>query len=132
MASAWGDDIDEELKQNKRIKVGFLFNYMQMGNIIKQLDEETREWDSEYPKSELLKIWGSAMFIIFVLALFSYKILIAATGLFFFFYGHILIQVFKAWRRFEYSGWKYWLMTLMTLVVIFIAAYFLRGLIFGA
>lgn len=132
MASGWGEDIDEELKHNKRIKVGFLFNYMQMGNVIKQLDEETGEWDSKYPKSELLKIWGSDIFIIFVLALFSYKILIAATGLFFIFYGHILIQVFKVWRRFQYSGWKYWIMTILTLIVAFVLAAFLRGLIFGA
>ena len=132
MASGWGEDIDEELKRNKRIKVGFLFNYMQMGNVIKQLDEETGEWDSKYPKSELLKIWGSDIFIIFVLALFSYKILIAATGLFFIFYGHILIQVFKVWRRFQYSGWKYWIMTILTLIAAFVLAAFLRGLIFGA
>lgn len=49
MASRWGDDIDEELQRDNRIKVGILFNYMHMGKVIKQLEEETREWDQNYP-----------------------------------------------------------------------------------
>lgn len=131
MASRWGDDIDEELQRDNRIKVGILFNYMHMGKVIKQLEEETREWDQKYPRNELLKIWGCDLFMIFLLMVFSYNILIVATGLFYIFYGHILIQIFRAWRRFKYPGLIYWLMTVAVLGAAFALAWLFRGLIFG-
>lgn len=131
MPSNWGDEFDEELKKDNRVKVGFLFNYMQMSRVLTEIEETAREWDDKYPKQELLKIWGSDMAIIFVLFTLSYNILVVATGLFFIFYGHILIQISKTWKRFHYSGWKYWGMTLLALIVLFAIAWFVRGLIFG-
>lgn len=131
MASNWGDDIDEELQRDNRIKIGPTFNYMHMGKLIRQLEDETREWDNKYPKSELLKIWGCSMFMLLILFTFSYSILIVATGLFFFFYSHIILQVYRAWKRFNYPRLQYWLMTFGVLIVIILVSWFLRSRIFG-
>lgn len=132
MQSRWGDDIDEELQQeHKRIKVGFMFNYMQINRTLKRIEEETREWDDKYPKSELLKIWGCDMFFLLILFTMSYMALIVATGLFFFFYGHVLIQISGVWKRFKYSLLAYWGMTLGGLAVVFALGWLFRSLIFG-
>lgn len=131
MRSRWGDDMDEELQRDEKIKVGFLFNYMQMGNLLKRIEEETREWDEKYPKSELLKVWGSVMAIMLVLFTMSYNVLLIATGLFFFFYGHILIKVYGVWKRFQYSKKVYWGMTIGALVAAFVLGWLFRSLIFG-
>lgn len=131
MRSRWGDDMDEELQRDEKIKVGFLFNYMQMGNLLKRIEEETREWDEKYPKSELLKVWGSVMAIMLVLFTMSYNVLLIATGLFFFFYGHILVKVYGVWKRFQYSKKMYWGMTIGALTVEFVLGWLFRSLIFG-
>lgn len=131
MRSRWGDDMDEELQRDEKIKVGFLFNYMQMGNLLKRIEEETREWDDKYPKSELLKVWGSVMAIMLVLFTLSYNVLLIATGLFFFFYGHILVKVYGVWKRFQYSKKVYWGMTIGALAVAFVLGWLFRSLIFG-
>lgn len=131
MRSRWGDDMDEELQRDEKIKVGFLFNYMQMGNLLKRIEEETREWDEKYPKSELLKVWGSVMVIMLVLFTLSYNVLLIATGLFFFFYGHILVQVYSVWKRFQYSKKVYWGMTIGALAVAFVLGWLFQSLIFG-
>lgn len=131
MRSRWGDDMDEELQKDEKIKVGFLFNYMQMGSLLKRIEEETKEWDEKYPKSELLKVWGSVMGIMLVLFTLSYNVLLIVTGLFFFFYGHILIQVYGVWKRFQYSKKVYWGMTIGALAVAFVLGWLLRSLIFG-
>lgn len=131
MRSRWGDDIDEELQRDEKIKVGFLFNYMQMGNLLKRIEEETREWDEKYPKSELLKVWGSVMVIMLVLFTLSYNVLLIATGLFFFFYGHILVKVYGVWKRFQYSKKVYWGMTIGALAVAFVLGWLFQSLIFG-
>lgn len=131
MRSRWGDDMDEELQRDEKIKVGFLFNYMQMGNLLKRIEEETREWDEKYPKSELLKVWGSVMVIMLVLFTLSYNVLLIATGLFFFFYGHILVKVYGVWKRFQYSKKVYWGMTIGALAVAFVLGWLFRSLIFG-
>lgn len=132
MQSRWGDDIDEELQhEDKKIKVGFVFNYMQMSGLLKRIEEETKEWDAKYPKSELMKIWGCDMLFLLILFTLAYGPLIVATGLPIFFYGHILIQISGVYKRFQYSRAAYWGLTLCALAAAFFAGYFLRGLIFG-
>lgn len=131
MRSRWGDEFDEELQRETKIKVGFVFNYMQIGKLCKRFEEETREWDDKYPKSELMKMWASIMCIMLVLFSVTYNILIMATGLFFFFYGHNLFQIYGVWKNFNYSTGAYWGMTFLTLAAELVLSYFIRGLIFG-
>ncbi len=132
MGSRWGDDVDEELQQRQqRLKVGFVFNFMQINNILKRIEEETKEWDKKYPKSELMKIWGSTMVFLLVFMTLSYSILIIVTGLFMLLNVIILFQIFGVWKRFHYSAVMYWLMTIAGLAAVFLIGWLLRGLIFG-
>ncbi len=132
MQSRWGDDIDEELQQRQqKIKVGFVFNFMQINRLLKRIEEETREWDKKYPKSELLKIWGSTVAFSLLLVMLSYNILIIVTGLFMIFNIIIFFQVFGVWKRFNYSAAAYWGMTVGALAVVFLIGWLLRSLIFG-
>ena len=131
MRSRWGDEWDEELQRDTKIKVGFVFNYMQIAKLCKRFEEETREWDDKYPKNELMKMWGSIMCIMMVLCSVTYSILIMATGLFFFFYGHNLFQIYGVWKRFDYSKGTYWGMTLLTLAAELALSFVVKGFIFG-
>ena len=63
--SRWGDDNDEELKRNEKIKVGFMFSFKGMSHVVRQIEETTKEWDDKYPKTELLKIWANVMLLFF-------------------------------------------------------------------
>lgn len=134
-SSRWGEDIDEELHEQKRkgrIKVGFVFNFVQISRLLKRIEEETSEWDKKYPKSELLKIWACDMLFMTIFFTFSYSILIIVTGLFLFFYGFLLFQIAGVWKRFNYSLPAYWLMTLAGLGATFSLGFLLfRRLIFG-
>lgn len=131
MASRWGDDIDEELKKEKRVHVGFVWNFLSMGEIIRRMEEETREWDETYPKSELNKIWGAVLVILPILISVSYSVLLIATIPFICLYAYVLVQIAKAWKRFHYSLVKYWGMTIPMLVLVLTLGFFVRKLIFG-
>ena len=128
----WGDDIDEELQQKyEPIKVPLLLSFKSMSLMLQRIEEETREWDNKYPKSELLKIWITALLIILVLVTISYNVLIVATGLFMLFYAYILLQIARVWKRFKYSLGTYWLMTLAALAGVFVIGINLQTLFFS-
>ncbi len=129
----WGEAFDEELMQmeKEKIEVGVMFSYKSMSAVIERIANETREWDDKHPKRDLLKIWTNLLPIFFVLFLFSYNVMIIATGIFYFFYGYILIQLFGVWRRFHYSKLQFWGMTVGALSALFAIAWFLRGVILG-
>ena len=57
------------------------------------------------------------LFIIAILTAFSYNILMIVTVFFMLFYGYILIQLGKAWKRFNYPKWEYRLMSILGLIV---------------
>lgn len=128
--SRWGDDIDEELKRNEKIKVGFMFSFKGMSHVVRQIEETTKEWDDKYPKTELLKIWANVMLFFVALFTFTYNILIVVTGILFIFYGMIIVQIFSVWKSFGYPKLKYWLMTLIGLIAAFAAGWGLQSLIF--
>ena len=52
---SWGDEIDDELKQEKRVKVGFVWNFLSAGTLLRMIEEQTREVTDEYPKCELIR-----------------------------------------------------------------------------
>jgi hypothetical protein len=127
----WGDDIDEELKRNEKIKVGLLLSFKSMSLVIERLATETREVDDKYPKNELLKIWGSIMAIFALLFSFSYSIFMIVTVLFLGFYGYAFFQLAKAWNSFKYSKLQFWGMTLLAIAVDLAIAVFVQGVLFG-
>lgn len=127
--SNW-DKYDDEIKQDEKIQVGFMINFKKMNVLLERIDQETREWDKKYPKSELLKIWGSIFFMLFVLGVCSYSIFAVATVPFMIFYIYVLFQMEKVWKRFQYSKAQYWIMTLVAIIVVVTAAVLLQGVIF--
>lgn len=118
MASNWGDDIDESMPKG-RLKACFVINVRTMAHFLEQIDEETREHDNKYPKSEILKIWGSVMacFAVFLACSFINPIFAFVMMPFELFYGFILFKAAKVWKRFEYSRLQYWLMTIGALAL---------------
>lgn len=126
------EDFDEDAKKaDKRIKVGFSVNFKKMSYLIDRIVEETGETDEHYPKDILLKIWGCDMLVFFLLFVLSYGILIVATAPFLFFYGYVLFDLIRAWKRFKYSMKTVWLITVFALVVEIAVAYYLRLALFG-
>ena len=130
--SRWGDEFDEELQKKEEIKVGFMFSFKSMSHTVERLSEETREWDNKHPKIELMKMWANVMLVFAVLLSFSYSLFIAATGIFYFFYGYVLLQIYSTWKQFKYSRLQFWTMTVTVLIILVALAYFVQRSIFGS
>ena len=127
------DAYDSEVAYGKdnRLNVGILFSFKSMSLITERLVEETKEYDDKYPKSELLKIWGCAMMMLFFLFLFSYKLFLMATLPFMFFYGYALMRVFKAWKRFHYKKGGLMLATIFGVMLELVVGIGLQTLLLG-
>ena len=125
----WGDDYEKVEEKDTQVKVRFMFSFKMMSIVINRISDETKEWDDKYPKSDLLKILGNIMVIFAFLFTFTYSFLVAATGIFFLFYFYALVQLFRAWRRFQYSGLVFWLYTIVGLAISFGVGMVLQKLI---
>ena len=123
MATNWGDDLDEEHQKKEKVHVGFMINFKNMAYYLEKIDEETQEWDDNYPKKELITIWKSAMVCVFVLFALSYEIFAFVMLPFVMFYVYILMRLGKVWTRFSYPAKLYWLVTVVGLIVMFAVAY---------
>ncbi len=128
--AGWGDDIDEELKNQEEIEVGFCLKFKTMTLVIDKIIEETREYDEKHPKDDLISLLINDLVILSVLVMFSYNVLMIATVFFMLFYGYILIQIGKAWKRFNYPMAQYWLLTIIGLIIAVAVGIVLQGLIF--
>lgn len=128
--AGWGDDIDEELKKEEEIEVGFCLKFKTMTLIIDKIIEETREYDAKHPKDDLISLLINDLVILSVLVMFSYNVLMIATVFFMMFYGYILIQIGKAWKRFNYSMGQYWLLTIIGLIIAVAIGIVVKGLVF--
>lgn len=129
--AGWGDDIDEELKnEDEEIEVGFCLKFKTMTLIIDKIIDETKEYDEKHPKDDLISLLINDLVILSVLVMFSYNVLMIVTVFFMLFYGYILIQIGKAWKRFNYSMGQYWLLTIIGLIVAVAVGIVIQGLIF--
>ncbi len=125
----WGDDYEQTMEKDTKVKVRFMFSFKMMSIVINRISDETKEWDDKYPKKDLLKILANIMVIFAFLFIFTYSFLVAATGIFFLFYLYALFQLYRAWRRFEYSGLVFWLYTIVGLAAAFGVGMVLQKLI---
>lgn len=128
--AGWGDDIDEELKNEEEIEVGFCLKFKTMTLLIDKIIDETREYDEKHPKDDLISLLINDLLILSVLVMFSYSVLMIATVFFMLFYGYILLQIGKAWKRFNYSMGQYWLLTIVGLIIAIALGIVVQGLIF--
>lgn len=131
MNSRWGDDIDEELKQKERISVGFMWNFISMNHMVTRIDQEVGEREGDYPKSELMKIWGSALVIIMLLAVLTHSVLMIATLPFIFFYALLFFKISGVLKRFGYPRKGYWALTVLLLIAAVAVSVLIQSFLFG-
>ena len=124
------DDYDDEVQEQKRIHLGFNFNFKSMYIKIGQVVDAKGDKDDHYPKDGLIKYWGCAMFVLFILFVFSHSLFLVATCPFIFFYAFVVFQVFKAMKVFEDKRWPLLIATLVLLPLEAVGAYYLQQLIF--
>lgn len=117
MTNGWGDDIDDELQNKKKLRVGFTWNFISTNNMITRFDQEVGEVDENYPKSELSKMWYSTLIIMCIFVLIAHSVLAVIALPFLFLYGMILFKLSKLFKRFNYSSVKYWIITVVALAV---------------
>ena len=117
MTNGWGDDIDDELQNKKKLRVGFMWNFISTNNMITRFDQEVGEVDENYPKSELSKMWYSTLMIMCIFVLIAHNALAIIALPFMFLYGMILFKLSKLFKRFNYSSVKYWIITVVALAV---------------
>ena len=125
----WGDDYEKVEEKDTKVKVRFMFSFKMMSIVINRISDETKEWDDNYPKKDLLKILANIMVIFTFLFIFTYSFLVAATGIFLLFYAYALIQLFRAWKRFQYSGFAFWLYSIVGIAIAFGVGQVLQKLI---
>lgn len=127
---AWGEEFDEELKNEEEVEVGFRLGFKSMSFMIDRIVEETKEYDEKHPKDDLISILLNDLLIILVLVVFSYNVLMIATVFFMLFYGYILIQLGKAWKRFNYPMGQYRLMSIGGLLLVIVLGIVIQSFIF--
>lgn len=127
---AWGEEFDEELKNEEEVEVGFRLGFKSMSFMIDRIIEETKEYDEKHPKDDLISILLNDLLIILVLVVFSYNILMIVTVFFMLFYGYILIQLGKAWKRFNYPMGQYRLMSIGGLLLVIVLGIVIQSFIF--
>lgn len=127
---AWGEEFDEELKNEEEVEVGFRLGFKSMSFMIDRIVEETKEYDEKHPKDDLISILLNDLLIILVLVVFSYNVLMIVTVFFMLFYGYILIQLGKAWKRFNYPMGQYRLMSIGGLLLVIVLGIVIQSFIF--
>lgn len=107
LTNGWGDDVDEELQNKKKIKAGFMWNFIMTNDMITRFDQEVSEVDENYPKAEIAKMFYSTLVMMLIFELLIHNAL-AILGLpFFFLYGMELWKITKLFKRFGYKTGKY-------------------------
>lgn len=127
----WGDDTDPEVQALKEYDARFTINFKKLYIDVDELVETTMEINEKHPKDSLLKLWAGAMTGMFILFCLSYHVLIIATVVFMAFYLIAIFRIGKAWKGFNYKPWKYWFMTLGTLIASGAVAVILQTLVMG-
>lgn len=123
LSNGWGDDIDEELQNKKKLEVGFMWNFISTNNMITRFDQEVGEVDKDYPKSEIAKMWFSTLTVMVLFELLMRNALVIIALPFFFLYGMILIKLSKLFKRFGYKSAPYWIIAAVGVAIGAVANY---------
>ena len=131
LTNGWGDELDEELQNKKKIEVGFMWNFIGTNQMITRFDQEVGEVDGQYPKDQIMKMWGSTMVVMLVFGLLIHSALCIIGVPFFALYGFLLFKIAKLLKRFGYKTGGYWVMTLLCIVGIVVANFLLWSVALG-
>lgn len=113
LTNGWGDEIDEELQNKKKLEAGFTWNFISTNNLITRFDQEVGEVDGHYPKSEISKMWYSTLIVMLIFEMLIHSALAIAALPFFFLYGMILFKLSRLFKRFGYSPLSHWIVTII-------------------
>ena len=127
LTNGWGDDIDEELHNKKKIEVGFMWNFIGTNQMITKFDQEVAEVDGQYPKNEIMKMWASTLVVMLIFGLLCHSALVIIGLPFFCLYGFLLFNIAKLLKRFGYKTGTYWVLSVVAIVLIFVANWLLWG-----
>ena len=125
LTNGWGDEIDEELQNKKKIQVGFMWNFISTNHMVTRFDQEVSEVDGEYPKNEIMKMWSSTLIVMLIFALLCHEALCILGLPFFCFYGFLLFKFAKLLKRFGYKTGLYWVLTVLAIAGMVVANYVL-------
>lgn len=125
----WGDEWDPEVANLKEPHGRITFNFKKICGDVDNIVEATLNVTEKHPKGELIKEWAGAMIALFVIFLFSYKILIFAAIPFIFFYFYALFKIYNAWKYFKYKVSVAVLITIVLLIVMIVVSYIVHGII---
>ena len=128
---AYDEEVIEKKKKTGRVSMPFMFSFKAMNAVLSKIEDETDEWDNQYPKNEFIKLWVNLMVIFAVLVMCSNMLFCVATVPFMFFYFFVLFQLFRAWKQFGYNKLMIVGMTIVTFILEVVIAYFVQGFIFG-
>lgn len=131
LTNGWGDDIDEELQNKKKLEVGFMWNFISTNNMITKFDQEVGEVDKDYPKCEIAKMWYSTLIVMVIFELIMHSALVIIGLPFFCLYGMILFKLSKLFKRFGYSPAPYWVIAIVVIAIGAAANYLLWFLLPG-
>ena len=117
LTNGWGDEIDEELQNKKKLEVGFMWNFISTNNMITKFDQEVGEVNENYPKSEIAKMWNSTLIVMIIFELLMHSAILIVALPFFFLYGMILVKLSKLFKRFGYKTFGYWVIAIAGLCI---------------
>ena len=115
----WGDEVDYEAKAIKDYEGRFTVNFKKIYMDVDEISERTLEVTDKHPKDSLLKLWAGAMVGMFVFFLLSYQFFAFVMIPFMAFYIIALVRIYKCWKSFKYNGVQFWVMSVVTLSLLF-------------
>ena len=115
----WGDEVDYEAKAIKDYQGRFTVNFKKIYMDVDEISERTLEVTDKHPKDSLLKLWAGAMVGMFVFFLLSYQFFAFVMIPFMAFYIIALVRIYKCWKSFKYNGAQFWVMSVVTLSLLF-------------
>ena len=115
----WGDEVDYEAKAIKDYQGRFTVNFKKIYMDVDEISERTLEVTDKHPKDSLLKLWAGSMVGMFVFFLLSYQFFAFVMIPFMAFYIIALVRIYKCWKSFKYNGVQFWVMSVVTLSLLF-------------
>lgn len=128
---SWGDEVDEELKQDTDIKVGFILSFKSMINTINAIIETQRTWDDRHPRDSFRRIWLCTMPILLLCFCMTHSVLCIATLPFIGFYSFVLIKLASAYKNFGYKRAGYWWTTIGAILILIVLAFVIQKYVIG-
>lgn len=109
--------LDDELNEREDLQIGFLFSFKSMFNAINLCEEKVKNPTDKHPRDCFRVIWMSAMFMMLIFIVATYKLFAIATIPFLCFYGAVFFKLRGAYKEFHYKTLSLTLSTIFGLLI---------------